>query len=144
MRNKTVIFGVIGVVVVAAIILTVVFAGNSKAPTTDNMGSMNMNTGNSTSNSSSSDQNPVATTKVTISNFSFSPAAIKVKVGDTVTWTNQDEVGHTVTADNSSTDAPASDLLSKGQSYSFTFKKAGTYTYHCTPHPYMKGTVIVE
>jgi plastocyanin len=47
-------------------------------------------------------------------------------------------------ADTMSADAPSSELLAKGESYSFTFKKAGTYTYHCTPHPYMKGTVVVE
>jgi amicyanin len=67
-----------------------------------------------------------------------------VKVGTKVTWTNQDSVGHDVVADTESPDAPKSDLLRKGESYSFTFNKAGTYTYYCSPHPYMKGTVIVE
>jgi amicyanin len=82
-----------------------------------------------------------ATNSVTISNYTFGPATITVKVGTKVTWTNQDSVGHTVTADSGS--GPDSQLIDQGQSYSFTFDKAGTFTYHCTPHPYMKGTVIV-
>ena len=60
-----------------------------------------------------------------------------------MTWINKDNVNHTVTADNASADAPSSDDIANGKSYSFTFKKAGTYTYHCFPHPYMHGTVIV-
>lgn len=83
----------------------------------------------------------VATDKVTIANYAFSPATITVKVGTTVTWTNTDSVHHTVTADNGQ--GPQSDLFGKGESYSYTFTKAGTYTYHCEPHPYMHGTVIV-
>jgi amicyanin len=141
MRNRSVVFGVIGVAVVLVIIGLVVFAGKGNAPTTNSdMGSMNMGSHSSNTN----DQNPVATNKVDISNFAFSPAAVKVSVGDTVTWTNKDSASHTVTADNASPDAPASDVLARGQTYSFTFKKAGTYSYHCEEHPYMKGTVIVQ
>lgn len=98
----------------------------------------------STQNESSNDSEAVSATKVDITNFAYSPATIKIKVGDTVTWTNNDTTRHDVMADEESSDAPASELLSKGQSYSFTFKKAGTYTYHCSPHPNMTGTVIVE
>ena len=144
MKNKSLILGVTAVAVVAIVLGVVALSGKntsstkSTAKSGDSMGSMKTNS------TSSDTQQPVAATKVTISNYAFSPATVKVKVGDTVTWTNQDDVGHTVTADNTSSDAPLSDLLSKGQSYSFTFKKAGTYTYYCQPHPYMKGTVIVE
>lgn len=80
---------------------------------------------------------------VTIQNYAFAAKDIKVKVGATVTWTNQDDVSHTITADTASADAPSSQLISKGKTYSFTFKKAGTYSYHCNLHPYMKGTVTV-
>jgi amicyanin len=83
----------------------------------------------------------VATNAVTISNYAFSPASIKIKVGTTVTWTNQDPVEHTVTVNSGS--GPMSMLIARGQSFSYTFKQAGTYSYHCTPHPYMKATVIV-
>ena len=80
---------------------------------------------------------PVA---ATIQNFSFQPPKLTVKKGTTVTWTNKDSVGHTVTGDNG---GPASALISQGQSYSFTFDTVGTFAYHCQPHPMMKGTVEV-
>jgi plastocyanin len=83
------------------------------------------------------------TNKVTIHDYMFSPAVTRVTVGTTVTWTNSDSVNHTVTADTNSTDAPSSMDIAQGKSFSFTFKKAGTYTYHCFPHPYMHGTVEV-
>lgn len=94
--------------------------------------------------SESANSDPVTSTAVEIKDYAFAPATIKVKVGDTVTWTNQDSVKHDITADDASEDAPKSQLLAKGESYSFTFTKAGTYSYFCTPHPYMKGKVIVE
>lgn len=79
---------------------------------------------------------------VTIANFAFSPATITVKTGSTVIWTNEASVAHTVTSDSGNElDSP---LLSQGKSYSHTFSQAGTFSYHCTPHPNMKGTVIVE
>ena len=70
----------------------------------------------------------------------YDPAVIRIKAGTTVMWMNDDVVAHTVTADDGSFD---SGFLNPGQSWSFTFDKAGTYAYHCTPHPWMKGTVIV-
>jgi plastocyanin len=78
---------------------------------------------------------------VIISGFAFDPATITIKVGDTVTWTNQDSVVHTVAADDKSW---ASDNLAKGATYSHTFDTAGTFTYLCGVHPTMKGTVIVQ
>ena len=99
---------------------------------------------------SSSTQQPAqsgtntAAEKVAIQNFAFTPSSITVKVGTTVTWTNSDSVAHTVTADTSSSDGPASGSLASGDTYSFTFKKAGTYAYHCAVHPHMTGTVIVN
>lgn len=93
----------------------------------------------STSNSSSHDAE--ATNSVTIQDFAFSPKSITVKAGTTVTWTNQDSVKHNVVSDSDG--GPDGPLLSKGETYSYTFAKAGTYDYHCQPHPYMKGTVTV-
>lgn len=86
---------------------------------------------------------PAATANVTIKNSAYTPAQITVKVGTKVTWTQEDSLRHDVAPDNSSSDFTGSELLSKGESYSFTFTKAGTYSYHCTPHPFMKGTVTV-
>lgn len=78
---------------------------------------------------------------VTIQNFAFSPATLTVKVGDKVTWTNQDSAGHSATADDGSFDTG---VLAQGKSGSITFSKVGTFTYHCSVHPMMKGTIIVQ
>ena len=78
---------------------------------------------------------------VSIANFAFSPASITVKVGDSVTWTNNDSTTHTVTADDNSF---SSGDLAPGATFSFTFPKAGTYAYHCSIHPSMTGTVVVQ
>ena len=79
---------------------------------------------------------------VTIKSFAFSPAALTVSVGTTVTWTNEDSTTHTVTSDSGS--ELASEQLSNGQSYTHTFNTAGTYDYHCSIHTTMKGKIIVE
>jgi amicyanin len=80
-------------------------------------------------------------TAATIRNFAFTPATIRVRVGETVTWTNQDAVGHTVTSEmGGELNSP---LLRQGQSYSHTFTRAGTYPYLCAPHPNMRGVVVV-
>lgn len=85
----------------------------------------------------------VSTNQVTIRDYQYIPKTIKVKTGTKVTWTNQDQVHHSITADLSTKDAPNSPLIGQGQSYSFTFHKAGTYKFYCMLHPYMLGTVIV-
>jgi amicyanin len=87
------------------------------------------------------DPSPTSADKVNINNLVFSPADITVKKGTTVTWTNSDSVAHTVTADTGS--GPNSQMLENGQSYSFTFNEVGTFSYHCTPHPQMQGSVKV-
>ena len=73
----------------------------------------------------------------------FSPSTITVVIGlnNTVDWINDDSVPHTVTANDGSF---SSGNLNPGDSYSFTFTSPGTYTYHCSYHPWMKGTVIVK
>ena len=83
---------------------------------------------------------PASGTAVAIDNFAFSPAALNVKMGQQVTWTNKQQgVAHTVTADGGAFDHP----MPSGATFSFTFAKAGTFAYHCTIHPFMKGTVVV-
>ena len=77
---------------------------------------------------------------VSIANFSFQPATITVAVGTTVTWTNNDSTGHTVTADDGSF---KSGTLAPGATFSQTFTAAGTFAYHCSIHSSMKATVIV-
>ena len=71
---------------------------------------------------------------------SFSSNPVKVKVGEIVTWINDDSGRHTVTSKDGVFD---SGMMGKGQSFSFTFDKAGEYSYHCEPHAGMVGTVVV-
>ena len=80
-----------------------------------------------------------AEAKVSISNFAFDPAALTIKVGTTVTWTNNDVVAHTVTF----TDVANSPVLNRGDHFSRAFTKAGTYSYICSIHPFMHGMVVV-
>jgi amicyanin len=84
-----------------------------------------------------------ATTEVKIDNFSFGPGTITVAVGTTVTWTNRDDIPHTVV----STDDPKafkSKVMDTDEKFSYTFAKPGTYPYFCSVHPKMTGKVVVE
>jgi LPXTG-motif cell wall-anchored protein len=81
-----------------------------------------------------------ASTAVTISDFKFSPSGVTVNVGDTVTWSNNGPTAHSATANDGSFDTG---IMSKGGSGSHTFSQAGTFSYICTPHPFMKGTITV-
>jgi plastocyanin len=78
--------------------------------------------------------------KVTIDNFTFTPAETKVKVGDTVTWTNHDDIPHTVV----SAGKFRSKTMDTDGTFSFTFTTAGEYKYFCSLHPHMTGTIKVE
>ncbi len=77
---------------------------------------------------------------VKVENYRFSPQQVQVRVGQTVTWQFLDEDGHDATANDRSF---ASEVLAGGQEYQHRFDRAGTYTYLCTLHPSMTGTVVV-
>ena len=83
------------------------------------------------------------TRAVTIDNYSFTPGTLTVAVGTTVTWTNRDSEVHTVVADGG---APSfrSAGLDTDDTFSFTFGQAGTFSYHCSLHPHMTGTITVR
>ena len=81
--------------------------------------------------------------QVTIDNFSFSPAQLTVAVGTRVTWTNRDDIPHTVT-DAATPRTLRSPPLDTGESYAFTFDKPGTFAYFCSLHPHMQGSVVVK
>lgn len=85
---------------------------------------------------------PTSSSAVSIENMSFVPQSVTVAKGTTVTWTNNDSVGHTVTESDGKT-GPKSATLGKGETYSFTYDTAGTFAYKCSIHPSMTGTVIV-
>jgi plastocyanin len=79
--------------------------------------------------------------EVRIDNFSFGPVELTVPVGTTVTWTNHDDIPHTVV---STEKVFKSKVLDTDEKFSFTFSKAGTYPYFCSIHPKMTGKVVVQ
>ncbi|WP_333678168.1 cupredoxin family copper-binding protein [Dyella sp.] len=81
-------------------------------------------------------------TEVTIEKFAFQPKELSVPVGTKVVWTNKDEEPHTVTSPGEQ--FKSSKALDGGDTYSVTFSKPGTYTYFCTVHPFMTGTITVK
>jgi len=79
--------------------------------------------------------------EVKVDNFSFGPASLTVAVGTTVSWTNRDDIPHTVVSTDK---AFKSKVLDTDEKFSFTFAKAGTYPYFCSIHPKMTGSVVVQ
>jgi len=79
---------------------------------------------------------------VAITGFAFAPGTFRAKVGEKITWTNEDSAAHTATAE-SGADFDSGDLA-QGASFSFTPQKAGTISYLCTIHPSMVGTIEVS
>jgi plastocyanin len=84
----------------------------------------------------------IASSAVTMRDLAFTPATLTVSPGTSVTWTNRDSAPHTVTSEHGG--PLASKTLDASGSYSYTFKQLGTYTYYCTIHPGMTGTVVVQ
>jgi plastocyanin len=78
---------------------------------------------------------------VDISGFAFNPSQLTIAVGDTVTWTNSDSTSHTATADDGTFD---SGDLANGDTFSYTFTEAGAFSYVCSYHSSMTGTITVE
>ena len=78
---------------------------------------------------------------VKIDNFSFSPATLEIKAGTMVTWTNADDIPHTVVSNDKVFKSKALDTDEK---FSFTFDKPGTYPYFCSLHPKMTAKVVVQ
>ncbi len=81
---------------------------------------------------------PVGGAAVSIRNLQFNPAAVQIKVGQSVSWTNNDDRDHTVVADDGSF---RSGNLKPGGSFSYRFTKAGDFSYGCGYHPRMHGSV---
>ncbi len=78
--------------------------------------------------------------EVTMRGFRFTADTVTISAGQAVRWTNVDPIEHTITFD----DGPGSALIPQNGGYARRFDQPGTYVYHCTPHPYMKGVVVVR
>ena len=96
----------------------------------------------STSATRSSSLSSNAEYTVKIKNFAFQPSTLTIQKGTTVTWVNEDSVAHTVTSDDGK--FPSSGDLNKADAYQYQFNTPGSYDYHCSPHPFMKGKINVE
>ena len=124
---------IIGIVVITILIVVGYFLlGNSKSNDTSQL----------PLNNQQNTENSVAANNVGIASFKFSPSSITIKVGESVSWTNQDSASHTIVSDSGS-EIQSSSLV-QGASYFHTFNAAGTYNYHCGIHPSMKGVVVVQ
>ena len=84
---------------------------------------------------------PAGATRAEMRTMTFSPKRLEIAPGTTVTWTNNDQLVHTITADDRSWD---SGPIEPGKSWSHTFTQPGEYAFHCTPHPFMKAVVVVR
>ncbi len=77
----------------------------------------------------------------TVQDFLFRPTRLEVAAGTTIVWTNGGQVAHTITAEDGSFD---SGTIEAGQRGTVTFSRPGTYAFHCTPHPFMRGEIVVK
>ena len=136
--DKKVIGGIVGAVVIVALLAVAASTVGKK----DHASSMsNMPEQGQASESMMPAAGPNA---VTIKSYAFGPKSLTVKAGTTVTWTNQDIARHNIVVDDGApAGGPNGPLFGKGETFSFTFANVGTYAYHCDPHPYMHGTVVV-
>jgi plastocyanin len=137
--------GLIAVVVV--IILAVggwLAFGNKSNDNSSNTTSTSSNASQQSNTTPNNQQQTSASGKVSIQNMQFTPSQVTITKGGSVTWTNNDSTTHTVTDDLSNVGGPNSGNIAPGESYSFTFDKTGSFQYHCSIHPSMRGTIVVK
>ncbi len=139
---------ILSVILVLALSLVAVACGGSSTTTTAGGATTTAGGATTTAGGATTTAGGATTTaggaggaQVTIKGFAFDPVTVTIKVGESVTWTNQDSADHTVTADNGEF---KSSSLGNGATFSFTFTKAGSYPYHCSIHSSMTGTVVVQ
>ena len=125
MRSRT--YTLLSTVAVAALLAT---------------GCNNGNSGPSAAAAPSAGASSGAGSAITISNFKFSPATLRVRDGARIKVTNDDSTAHTVTADDGN--SFDSGTVDSGASTTISTPAAGTYSYHCTIHPFMKGKLVVQ
>lgn len=81
--------------------------------------------------------------QVRIRDFTYMPETLRVKVGEEVTWINEDSVAHTVTSDAPELTFHSGDMWQR-HTFGLIFNKTGEFAYYCVPHPYMVARIIVE
>lgn len=136
MKKPLLIIIILIVVVVLALVVIFVFPKKPSKNVNVNMAPTNANVNVEIKNG------------VYIKDASFSPSVLTIKVGETVTWVNQDPFKHKIASDPHPTHTDLPELLSgdlgEGETYNFTFKKAGQYSYHDELNPIKKGIIKVE
>jgi plastocyanin len=138
MNNKVITTIVLAVLVVGGVTAVALNKKDNKSASMSGMSTMDSAT------SQTKPSNTVQETNmVTYKGFDVVQKNIKIKKGTTVTWTNQDSAQHDVTPDTETADFKATELFGKGETVSITFNTVGKFSYHCSPHPYMKGTIEV-
>jgi len=126
------------------IVVLVLIFGGALALTHKSTNNTGQSASSSTSSAASNSNQTSPTGKIDIRNMMFTPSQITVAKGGTVTWTNNDSTTHTVVDDLSNVGGPASGDIAPGSTYSFTFDKTGSFQYHCSIHPSMRGTIVVK
>ncbi len=129
------------VVALSALLLVGVFAASCGGGTTATTAAPSTTVGGATTTNTPTSTGAGGGAQVVMKNLAFDPDSVTIKVGESVTWTNEDSSTHTVVANNGEFDSGS---LAKGDTFTFKFDKAGTYPYHCSIHPSMTGTVVVE
>ena len=163
MSKRAVIF-IVGFFVIAIALTTGLLVLNQSGKSDKPTNTTNQNEAGSDSrsndeqtNNSVVDLTNQAEVSMDIKDFKYEKPNIKIKKGTKVTWTNRDTVQHNVMREHEGSDqahnAPkpeevkpdelAGPLLDRGESYSFTFNEVSSNPYHCSPHPFMKGSVTV-
>jgi plastocyanin len=126
---------------ILSLIACVAVAGCGSSSDSSKSTSTSAPAASTTTSASSSSSSSSATVTVKAAGFAFAPKSVTVKKGQKVTWTNSDPAPHNVT---SSDGTIKSKDFAKGQSFTYTASKAGTFHYVCTIHPQMKATLIVQ
>jgi amicyanin len=100
--------------------------------------------GSTTTHDSVSTATPGSTVEIVMKSLDFSPKAVKASVGQTVTWTNEDQAPHNVTYVSGPRFTSSSPMMQFGKRFSIVLRQPGTIHYVCTLHPWMKATIIVS
>ena len=129
MKKNTTIIAIIAVVVIAGVI-ALFSAHKTTAPAA------------STDNTKTA-QTIASPNTVHMKSLDFETKTLNVKKGTTVTWQNDDSAKHTITFDDASLASANSDLIATGGTYTHMFDTVGSFAYYCTPHPFMKATIVV-